>query len=428
MARSNNLNENIQDLAPLKEDLASSLQNRVIPTTNRPPIRESSTGTGSPFYSGSSAHAPGLFGNLMDGERTGGGMGGGSEDLKVDPMDTNRFVEMNLNPYLTDNIHSFKDGGRVHDMYNYGGRTPKYADGGATHTMPDGTVHPGATHEDYMAMMGGGNQAAAMYGHGGTYSQQANEMIAMNQISNLMGNVNSPYTNNQQPPMANNGMRMNAPQPSNMAGSENQLGALAAKLQQEMPNPQDAMNMVSKLTGNQPMANQGMKMDIPKYANGGESWRYEQNKLGPGGPVTASADRYIPEVVRLEEKKRREQFYKDEGVYGTYDFQTGEDIYHTEYRVEEERRKKATRNRDIQEEWTKDGKSYREYYKDDPTKDLRSLEEFKASTDNYDNFKNPWEQDYDNWYQGSGGGSQQEGSGSRIDREVYRRYTQGGRF
>ena len=330
----------------------------------------------------------GLFNNLnkisaqnITGDRFGGTTGGGSADTKVDPMDTNRFVEMNLNPYLTDNVHSF----------NYGGKLPEY-------------------------------------NYGGTYGQQDNEMIAMNQISNLMGNVNSPYTNNQQPPMANNGMRMNAPQPSNMAGAENQLGALAAKLQQEMPNPQDAMNMVSKLTGNQPMANQGMKMDIPKYANGGESWRYEQNKLGPGGPVTASADRYIPEVVRLEEKKRREQFYKDEGVYGTYDFQTGGDIYHTEYRVEEERRKKATRNRDIQEEWTKDGKSYREYYKDDPTKDLRSLEEFKASTDNYDNFKNPWEQDYDNWYQGSGGGSQQEGSGSRIDREVYRRYTQGGRF
>ena len=280
MARSNNLNENIQDLAPLKEDLASSLQNKLTPTTNRPPIRGGSTETGSPFAGrlGASAHSPGLFGNLMGSERTGGGMGGGSEDMRVDPMDTNRFVEMNLNPYLTDNIHSFKHGGRMRDMYNYGGkvydaynyggRIPKYAGGGATHTMPDGTVHPGATHEDYMAMMGGGNQAAAMYGHGGTYSQQANEMIAMNQIANIMGNVKSPYTNNQQPPMANNGMRMNAPQPSNMAGSENQLGALAAKLQQEMPNPQDAMNMVSKLTGNQPMAKHGMKMK-KRYTQGG---------------------------------------------------------------------------------------------------------------------------------------------------------------
>ena len=38
-----------------------------------------------------------------------------------------------------------------------GMKMPKYDQGGATHTMPDGTVHPGATHEDYMAMMSGAN-------------------------------------------------------------------------------------------------------------------------------------------------------------------------------------------------------------------------------------------------------------------------------
>ena len=42
-------------------------------------------------------------------------------------------------------------------MANKGMKMPKYDQGGATHTMPDGTVHPGATHEDYMAMMSGAN-------------------------------------------------------------------------------------------------------------------------------------------------------------------------------------------------------------------------------------------------------------------------------
>jgi hypothetical protein len=40
---------------------------------------------------------------------------------------------------------------------NRGMKMPKYDEGGATHTMPDGTVHPGATHKDYMAMMSGAN-------------------------------------------------------------------------------------------------------------------------------------------------------------------------------------------------------------------------------------------------------------------------------
>ena len=40
-------------------------------------------------------------------------------------------------------------------MAAHGMKTPKYNKGGSTHTMPDGTVHPGATHEEYMAMMAG---------------------------------------------------------------------------------------------------------------------------------------------------------------------------------------------------------------------------------------------------------------------------------
>ena len=47
----------------------------------------------------------------------------------------------------------FMGGGKMH--YNEGGSL--LADDMPTHTMPDGTVHPGATHENYMAMMSGAN-------------------------------------------------------------------------------------------------------------------------------------------------------------------------------------------------------------------------------------------------------------------------------
>ena len=42
------------------------------------------------------------------------------------------------------------------------------------------------------------------------------------------------------------------------------------KLQKEMPDPQDAVNLISKLTNNQqlPMANKGMKMR-KRYTQGG---------------------------------------------------------------------------------------------------------------------------------------------------------------
>ena len=136
-------------------------------------------------------------------ERIGGGTGGGSEVMASDPMSANALVSQNLNPYLTQNVHSFRYGGKMRDPYNYGGRVPRYQYGGATHTMPDGTVHPGATHEDYMAMMdqsGGGhghspNELAMMedmyagesleYKHGGFFTKRANEAIALNQLAKL---------------------------------------------------------------------------------------------------------------------------------------------------------------------------------------------------------------------------------------------------
>ena len=128
---------------------------------------------------------------------TGGGSATGAES---NLMEDNRFLDMN--PYITENVRAFNYGGKMRKpKYNYGGKIPKYNYGGATHTMPDGTVHPGATHQEYMAMMGGNRAAMPMYGHGGMHEQRANEAIAINQIANLMGGISSPY-------MADEGMKM----------------------------------------------------------------------------------------------------------------------------------------------------------------------------------------------------------------------------
>ena len=134
---------------------------------------------------GGGQSSAGLFGDygmapIRSGGSTGGG--GGAQEMGASMMEDNRFMDMN--PYIAENVLAF----------NYGGKIPKYDNGGATHTMPDGAVHPGANHQEYMAMMSGNRGTMPSYNSGGTYTQKANEMIAMNQISNLMGGVNSPYT------------------------------------------------------------------------------------------------------------------------------------------------------------------------------------------------------------------------------------------
>lgn len=50
---------------------------------------------------------------------------------------------------------------------NHGGPAKQYYNmGGATHTMPDGTVHPGATHEEYEQMLAGGMPMRMNHGGG----------------------------------------------------------------------------------------------------------------------------------------------------------------------------------------------------------------------------------------------------------------------
>ena len=184
----------------------------------------------------------GSYGRAMATGRAGEGGTGGGSMVTEGNMDPNLLI--GLNPYLDENVTSFSHGGKH--------KTPKYNYGGVTHTMPDGTVHPGATHEEYMDMMNkykhGGEykydnggispskadimnrlQLPNTYGtmspkalspiqmalrakQEGQYEQQANQMIALGQLSNvfkglqqramLNTQVQSPYN------QANKGMKM----------------------------------------------------------------------------------------------------------------------------------------------------------------------------------------------------------------------------
>ena len=84
-------------------------------------------------------------------ERRMGTTGGGSDAIQQDPMETNRFVSMNLNPHLTQNVSSFMGGGRMHNPY-------KYRSGGQY-----------------------------KYNTGGMYANAANQMIAAGQLGDISG-------------------------------------------------------------------------------------------------------------------------------------------------------------------------------------------------------------------------------------------------
>jgi hypothetical protein len=132
------------------------------------------------------------------------GLGGVSMDTS---SNINPSLPMQQNPYLENNVTSFSHGGKH--------KTPKYKYGGVTHTMPDGTVHPGATHEEYLDMMNkykhGGKHRESMYQQGGQtpigqYERQANQMIALNQLSNIFRGLQQ--GSSLAPPIANKGMKM----------------------------------------------------------------------------------------------------------------------------------------------------------------------------------------------------------------------------
>ena len=142
-------------------------------------------------------------------------------------------------------------------------------------------------------------------------------------------------------------------------------------------NPYVSKNVVSFNDG-------GMFGEFAKYNHGGnvgsmgpggESWRYEQNKLGSGNTYTASSRRYNPEVVRLEEKARRDQFMSQNNLpHGFSSSDERGNPYKTSFRAEQDRRQN--------ERW---------------------LEAIKTNNPNshnipFESLKNPWEEGYDNWY------------------------------
>lgn len=119
----------------------------------------------------------------MMGGRTGGGTGGGSVNTSGN-MDPNPLIR--LNPYIAKNVTSFRDGGLVNSVFRGGGRMrPTYNVGGMyqqpmMHTTPQMAEAPMS------------------------YEDQANGMIALQQMGNLMRNT---MQRQYQPPMADKGMK-----------------------------------------------------------------------------------------------------------------------------------------------------------------------------------------------------------------------------
>jgi hypothetical protein len=178
---------------------------------------------------------------------------------KNDPTWSNRMEEWNLSQ---DNIKNFKhpweqDYDNWYGQANKGMKMPKYRNGGVTHTMSDGTVHPGATHEEYMDMMNkykhGGKYIKPMYSNGGVTRPQA-----YNQGGSYLQQANQ---------------SIQASQQANEQQALGQLSGLVAKSLQKKISPEQATAMASQMAEqsglvNQPMANRGMRMR-KRYTQGG---------------------------------------------------------------------------------------------------------------------------------------------------------------
>ena len=208
------------------------------------------------------------------------GTGGGATGAEANLMEDNRFLDMN--PYITENVRAFNYGGKMRKpKYNYGGKIPKYNYGGATHTMPDGTVHPGATHQEYVAMMGGNEGRIPMYGHGGMHEQRANETIAINQIANLMGGVSSPY-------MADKGMKYKY----NHGGQHN-VNPMNPYTSMPIEPQQDNTLQINPYDVNPDQAEDFM-----------ENFGFHREQQGPEGPLGSYYDKIKAEREEAERLRR----------------------------------------------------------------------------------------------------------------------------
>ena len=126
----------------------------------------------------------------MMGGRTGGGTGGGSMNTSGN-MDPNPLIR--LNPYIAKNVTSFRDGGLVNSVFRGGGRmAPMYNVGGPMYNVGGMYQQPMMHTTPQMA-------EAPM-----SYEDQANGMIALQQMGNLMRNT---MQRQYQPPMADEGMK-----------------------------------------------------------------------------------------------------------------------------------------------------------------------------------------------------------------------------
>ena len=308
--------------------------------------------------------AGGYGGGMQDisAQRGPGGTGGGSEDTEGN-MDANQLLE--LNPYLSKNVTSFNDGGMF-------GEFAKYNHGGTVGSVgPDGTnysVGPYKSNKNFSPNYDGGAEENRIN------KIRSNEFLHQNklnpyQLSPTSGSSN-PYGDafNRELKKRQNDSWLESLKDGSWGGTQDRI---------DLKNPWE--EGYDNWYG---QAKNGMRM--PKYNHGGtvgsmglggESWRYEQNKLGSGNTYTASSRRYNPEVVRLEEKARRDQFMSQNNLpHGFSSSDERGNPYKTSFRAEQDRRQN--------ERW---------------------LEAIKTNNPNshnipFESLKNPWEEGYDNWY------------------------------
>ena len=128
-----------------------------------------------------------------------------------------------------------------------------------------------------------------------------------------------------------------------------------------------------------------------------------------------------------EYSKKRSKFYRETGNrqfgMGTFD----KSHYQLAYEEELQRRRNAAYLRDARERFSKNGKSYDEYFADDIAAGTKTTnmtaEEWAKSSDNPDNLKHGWEEGYakDSWYEIPDNQKSAERGQIRIERDVMAR-------
>lgn len=300
-------------------------------------------------------------------QRGSGGTGGGSED-SVDNMGGNQLLQ--LNPYVSKNVVSFNDGGMFGEFakYNHGGNVGSVGSDGTKYSVEP--YEKQANSPGYNGYLGdGGREKNRINEIRRKEFMEQNNLNPYHVRFTSDPRADSPYMNSFKAEQVKRRGTGGTGGGSNPTATE----AEASRLKNPWEEGYDGWYVQAKNGMRMPKYNHGGT--VGSMGLGGESWRYEQNKLGSGNTYTASSRRYNPEVVRLEEKARRDQFMSQNNLpHGFSSSDERGNPYKTSFRAEQDRRQN--------ERW---------------------LEAIKTNNPNshnipFESLKNPWEEGYDNWY------------------------------